>query len=147
MRRAARGPTLSACAARRSSAAAWCARRQFVALPMKWALADLGRATQLVASQFGVALAPQPHIRSNGPRHAVPGDTLNANRHPSMEHDGAAEAADFDWLRTTFFEPDTAELARLFSRAMAVWPAGLALGGATAGSDEAAVLQHLRDSW
>lgn len=119
---------------------------QFVALPMKWALADVGRATQLVAERFGVALHRQPHIMGVGQRDATAlADRLNPNKHPTMEEDSADEQnlADLRWLGTTFFEPDVAVLAGTFSRAM---PKGLVLGGAN-GSSVGNVLRHLKSSW
>ena len=122
---------------------------QFVALPMRWALEDVGRATQLVAERFGVALHRQAHILGNGARHVgVPGegDRLNTHAHPSVAEDSAADAQSREslrWLATTFFAPDTRELARAFARAM---PHGLVLGGARGGSEDD-VLRCLNESW
>ena len=117
---------------------------QFVALPMRWALADVGRATQLVAERFGVALRRQPHILGGRARGA--GDRLNPHAHPTVAEDSEADPQnleDLRWLATTFFEPDTRELARAFARAM---PDGLTLGGAQ-GSSEDDVLRCLNENW
>ena len=119
---------------------------QFVALPMKWALQDVGRATQLIANHFGIALRRQPHIMGTR-RHEDRADTLNPNRHPSMEED-AAETTNQDtlrWLASTFFDPDTVELARMFSSAAI---RGLVLGGANGtGLDQDNALRALHSGW
>ena len=111
---------------------------QFVALPMRWALADLGRAVGLVASRFGVPLRPQPHIRG-GTRNGS--DVLNRNAHALAETGDSS--LHLQWLIDTFFAPDTAELARMFARAI---PRGLTLGGAIA-ADWESVHQHLNQNW
>ena len=122
---------------------------QFVALPMRWALEDVGRATQLVTKRFGVALHRQSHILGSDARGvgiAGKGDRLNPQAHPSVAEDSEADAQnreDLHWLATTFFAPDTSELARAFARAM---PHGLVLGGAQ-GSSENDVLRFLNESW
>lgn len=122
---------------------------QFVALPMRWALADVGRATQLVAERFGVALHRQAHILGNGARRVgISGesDRLNPHAHPTITEDGEADAhnlEDMRWLATTFFVPDTRALARMFARAV---PDGLTLGGAR-GSSEDDVLRCLSENW
>jgi len=122
---------------------------QFVALPMRWALEDVGRATQLVAERFGVALRRQAHILGDGSKHvgiSGEGDRLNPHAHPSVAEDSEADAQnreDVRWLVETFFAPDTRELARAFSNAM---PDGLVLGGAR-GSSVDDVLRCLNESW
>lgn len=122
---------------------------QFVALPMRWALADVGRATQLVAERFGVALRRQPHILGNGARSvgiAGEGDWLNPQKHPTLAEDGEADAQareNLRWLATTFFAPDTRALASLFATAML---GGLVLGGA-GGTSEDDVLRCLNENW
>jgi len=110
---------------------------QFVALPMRWALADLGRAVNLVATRFGLPLRSQAHIRS-GARY-VSNDVLNRNEY-QMKDDGDELML---WLADTFFTPDTIELAHMFSRAM---QRGLTLGG-TAATDELAIRTHLETYW
>ncbi len=122
---------------------------QFVALPMRWALEDVGRATQLVAERFGVALRRQPHILGNGSKYvgiSGEGDRLNTHAHPTVAEDSEADALNREglrWLVETFFAPDTRELARAFSNAI---PDGLVLGGAR-GSSEDDVLRCLNESW
>lgn len=122
---------------------------QFVALPMRWALEDVGRATQLVAQRFGVALHRQAHILGNGSRRvgiAGEGDWLNPRAHPTIEEDSDADAqtrAGLQWLATTHFAPDTRALARTLARAMRH---GLVLGGAQ-GSRENDVLRCLNENW
>jgi hypothetical protein len=109
----------------------------------------VGRATQLVAERFGIALHRQAHILGNGARHVgVPGegDRLNPHAHPSVAEDAEADAQNWEdsrWLAETFFAPDTRELARMFARAM---PHGLVLGGVR-GSSEHDVLRCLNESW
>lgn len=122
---------------------------QFVALPMRWALEDVGRATQLVADRFGVALRRQPHILGGGAKRvgvAGEGDRLNPHAHPTVAEDSEADALNREglrWLAATFFAPDTHELARAFARAI---PNGLVLGGARGGSAEDA-LRCLNEGW
>ena len=114
---------------------------QFVALPMRWALADLGRAVGLVASRAGVPLRAQAHIRGGARNNAS--DVLNRNAHAAAETDSDESLLHFQWLVDAFFAPDTAELARMLARAM---PRGLALGGGVA-ADRESVHQHLQQSW
>jgi hypothetical protein len=122
---------------------------QFVALPMRWALADVGRATQLVAERFSVTLRRQSHILGGGARGVGitgEGDRLNPQAHPTIAEDGEADPQnleDMRWLATTFFVPDTRELAQTFARAMS---SGLVLGGAR-GSSEDDVLRCLNENW
>ena len=122
---------------------------QFVALPMRWALEDVGRATQLVAERFGVPLRSQAHILGDGARHVGitgKGDRLNPHAHPTVAEDSDADAqirADLRWLAAAFFAPDTRALAQMFARAL---PNGLVLGGAR-GSSEDDVLRHLNETW
>ncbi len=114
---------------------------RFVALPMRWALADLGRAVGLVASRAGVPLRAQAHIRGGARNNAS--DVLNRNAHAAAEADSVEAAHHMQWLVDAFFAPDTAELARMLARAM---PRGLALGGGVA-ADRESVHQHLQQSW
>ena len=114
---------------------------QFVALPMRWALADLGRAVGLVASRAGVPLRAQPHIRSGARNNTL--DVLNRNAHAAAEPETGESLLHMQWLVDAFFAPDTAELARMLSRAI---PSGLALGGSAA-DDRESVRQHLQQSW
>ncbi len=122
---------------------------QFVALPMRWALEDVGRATQLVAERFGVALHRQPHILGNGSRHvgiAGEGDRLNPHAHPTIAEDSEADPQireDVRWLVETFFAPDTRELARMFA---CTRPDGLTLGGMQ-GISQDDVLRCLNNGW
>ena len=122
---------------------------QFVALPMRWALEDVGRATQLVGERFGVALRRQPHILGNGARGvgiSGEGDRLNPQEHPTLAEDSDADPQnreDLRWLASTFFAPDTRELARVFASTI---PDGLTLGGAR-GSSEDDVLRCLNENW
>jgi hypothetical protein len=123
---------------------------QFVALPMQWALEDVGRATQLVAERFGVTLRRQAHILGHGARHvniAGSGDRLNPLAHPTLEEDGNVDAQtreDLRWLADTYFVPDTEALAHMFVRAMRN---GLVLGGARQSDDAQGVWRHLNASW
>ena len=114
---------------------------QFVALPMRWALADLGRAVGLVASRFGVPLWPQAHIRGGSRNNAS--DVLNRNAHAAAEPDSDEALLYMQWLVDTFFAPDAVELSHMFARAI---PKGLTLGGSGAGDWES-VRQHLQQSW
>ena len=122
---------------------------QFVALPMRWALEDVGRATQLVAERAGVVLRRQAHILGTGARHvgiAGGGDRLNPLAHPTLEQEGDTDAqtrAGLRWLATTYFAPDTEALAQLLARAMAQ---GLVLGGMREGSSSD-VSRHLNATW
>lgn len=122
---------------------------QFVALPMRWALEDVGRATQLVAERFGVALRRQAHILGTGARYvgiAGSGDRLNPLAHPTLEEEGDADAQTREglrWLAATHFAPDAEALAQLFARAMAH---GLVLGGIR-GRSSSDVLRHLNATW
>ena len=110
---------------------------QFVALPMRWALADLGRAVELVSARFGLPLRPQAHIRSGA--HIVSNDVLNRNEYQSEDESDELMV----WLADTFFKPDTVELANMFSRAM---QRNLTLGGMSA-SDELSIRTHLQTYW
>lgn len=111
---------------------------QFVALPMRWALEDLGRAVGLVASRFGVPLWPQQHIRGLGGRSNA-SDVLNQNVY--TPDDDFREI--MFWLVDAFFAPDTVELSRMFARAI---PKGLTLGG-TSASEAIAIETHLEMNW
>ena len=111
---------------------------QFVALPMRWALGDLGRAVGLVAARFGVPLWPQQHIRGLGSRSNA-SDVLNQNVY---EPDDDFHEIMF-WLVDAFFAPDTVELSRMFARAI---PEGLTLGG-TSASEAIAIERHLEMNW
>ena len=111
---------------------------QFVALPMRWALEDLGRAVGLVASRFGVPLRPQQHIRGLGARSDA-SDVLNPNVY--TPDDDVHEI--MFWLVDIFFAPDTVELSRMFARAI---PKGLTLGG-TSASEAIAIETHLEMNW
>lgn len=123
---------------------------QFVALPMRWALEDVGRVTQLVAERFGVALHRQSHILGAGARRVGidgDGDRLNPRAHPTIEEDADAHAqnrADLRWLATTYFAPDTQALAAMLARAMRH---GLVLGGAQESSSEDDVWRCLNETW
>ena len=122
---------------------------QFVALPMRWALEDVGRVTQLIAKRFNVALRRQSHILGGGARSvgiAGEGDRLNARTHPTVAEDSDADPQnleDMRWLAATYFVPDARELAQTFARAMS---SGLVLGGAR-GSSENDVLRCLNENW
>ena len=122
---------------------------QFVALPMRWALEDVGRVTQLIAKRFNVALRRQSHILGGGARSvgiAGEGDRLNTRAHPTVAEDSDADPQnleDMRWLAATFFVPDARELAQTFARAMS---SGLVLGGAR-GSSENDVLRCLNENW
>ena len=122
---------------------------QFVALPMRWALEDVGRVTQLIAKRFGVALRRQSHILGSGARSvgiAGEGDRLNPRAHPTVEEDSDADPQNLEgmrWLAATYFVPDARELAQTFSRAMR---SGLVLGGSQ-GSSENDVLRCLNEHW
>lgn len=123
---------------------------QFVALPMRWALEDVGRATQLVVERFGVTLRRQPHILGSGARGVGivgEGDRLNPQAHPTIAEDGEADPQNLEgvrWLATTFFVPDTRELARVFASAI---PDGLTLGGLRGAASEDEVVRHLDATW
>ena len=106
---------------------------QFLALPMRWALEDLGRAVGLVASRFGVPPAAA----------AIQGGARNGSVLYNGTHRGTGDLLHQQWLIDTFFAPDTAELARMFARAI---PRGLTLGGAIA-ADWESVHQHLNQNW
>jgi hypothetical protein len=116
---------------------------------MRWALEDVGRATQLVGERFGVALRRQPHILGNGARGvgiSGEGDRLNPQEHPTLAEDSDADPQnreDLRWLASTFFAPDTRELARVFASTI---PDGLVLGGAR-GNSEDDVLRCLNENW
>ena len=122
---------------------------QFVALPMRWALEDVGRATQLVAERAGVALRRQAHILGTGARYVGivgGGDRLNPLAHPTLEEEGGADAQTREglrWLAATYFAPDTEALAQLFARAMVQ---GLVLGGMREGNSSD-VSRHLNATW
>ena len=102
--------------------------------------AAVGTAKLVVSIAAGVPLRAQAHIRG-GARNGS--DVLNRNAHAAAEAETGESLLHMQWLVDAFFAPDTAELARMLSRAI---PRGLALGGSVA-ADRESVRQHLQQNW
>lgn len=111
--------------------------QQFVVFPMDYALQNVSRVTSMVSTHFGVPLTPKTHIFNAN--NTV--TKINPNQYRTVED--VTTVRGLDWLQSTYFAPDTRNLARLFSGAI---PKGFLLAGATS-VDEDDVRLFLEENW
>lgn len=112
--------------------------RQFAVFPMKFALANVSRATSIVSRHFHVPLVEKPHIFNSN---KTVKHKLNPNRYQAVED--ANTSRGLEWLDSTYFAPDTRRLAHLFSTSMSN---GMMLAGATSSSEDD-ILMFLKNNW
>ena len=108
-------------------------------LPFKWAVANEADTLRLVSNLLETVAAAPLNI-------SAPSDDKPVNERSHLSTDEAFSSETRDWLRSTYFEPDTTSLASLIADATGK---GLVLGGSHKGTCDTVDVcyHHLVSSW
>ena len=113
--------------------------KNVLVLPFKWSVANEGATLHLVSGLLQTVSGTPLSI-------SAPTDNKPVNERSHLATDEALNSETRDWLRTTYFEPDTTSLASMIADATGK---GLVLGGAQAGVCDTTDVcyHHLVSSW